>query len=403
MAILAECPTCHRKQSTKNKLCKCSEDLNKAKESKRVRYWLHYRLPGGKQKWEAVDSFEGCNGSSIEDARDAMAQRRKAKREKRLFDVRPDTETMFKELAEAYLEDEDIKSAPSNRVIRARLNNLNKAIGDMIVADILPRDLETHRARREKRGLSDSYIDDEITAGKTVINWAFKNLMVDGATLRNFKAVGKTTSMGDNARDRVLTVQEFNELYRQAAEHLKPILLAGYWTGLRENDIVGLTWDRVDLKKRIIHFEVKHRRRQKPKPRNLYIIDPLYDFLKTYSRPRDAKEDNHVFQYKGRPVKDITKSLETACRKAKIRYGKSKDGFIFHDLRHGSVTDMRKAKVDPLVNRVWHGHSLGNSAHGSYHTFDREDLRRAGQALLKYRQKQVKVKRQSQAKEAGNL
>jgi hypothetical protein len=40
MAILAECPICHRKQATKNKVCKCSENLDKAKKSKRVKYWI---------------------------------------------------------------------------------------------------------------------------------------------------------------------------------------------------------------------------------------------------------------------------------------------------------------------------------------------------------------------------
>jgi hypothetical protein len=38
-----------------------------------------------------------------------------------------------------------------------------------------------------------------------------------------------------------------------------------------------------------------------------------------------------------------------------------------------------------------------------YHTFDREDLKKAGQALLRYRQKQIKFKIQAKAKEAGNL
>jgi hypothetical protein len=38
MIILAECPICPREQATKNKACKCGEDLDKAKRSKRVKY-----------------------------------------------------------------------------------------------------------------------------------------------------------------------------------------------------------------------------------------------------------------------------------------------------------------------------------------------------------------------------
>ncbi|MBW1714968.1 MAG: site-specific integrase [Deltaproteobacteria bacterium] len=404
MAILIECPGCHRKQSRAKKICKCGEDLDKAKQSKKVQYWIVYRLPGGKQKWELVyDQETGEPTTSIEYAKAAEGKRRSQKRENRILDIKPDTKMTFKELSDQYLAEEDIKGASSYRVIRIRLNNLNKAIGEKIVANIKPRDLENYRARRENQGLSDSYIDDEIITGKTVINRAFENGIVSSETYRNFKAVKKVISVGDNARNRILTVIEFNDLHRHAAPHLKPILLAGYWTGLRENDILGLTWDRVDLEKRVIHFTVKHRRRQKPKPREIYIVDALYEPLRFLERQK-AGENSRVFQYKGRPVKDVTRSLKTACKGAKITYGKkSEDGFVFHDLRHTSVTDMRKAGVDPLVNRMWHGHSSGRTAHESYHTFDREDLKKVGELLTAWREEQAKAKRQIDGSQAGNL
>ena len=81
MAILAECPICHKKQKVTNKKCwnektkrGCGADLDKAKRSRRVRYWIQYRLPNGKQRKE----FVGC---SIEEARDADGKRRVQKRE----------------------------------------------------------------------------------------------------------------------------------------------------------------------------------------------------------------------------------------------------------------------------------------------------------------------------------
>ena len=48
MAILAQCPICRRRQSAKNKKCKCGENLDKAKKGKKVRYWIDYPLPNGK-------------------------------------------------------------------------------------------------------------------------------------------------------------------------------------------------------------------------------------------------------------------------------------------------------------------------------------------------------------------
>jgi hypothetical protein len=107
MAILAECPTCHNKQSTRNKVCSgkngCGLDLDKAKRSKKVRYWIQYRLPGGKQRKEYV-------GTSIEEARDAEGKRRVQKRENRIFDIVPEAKMTFSELAGCYLELEKVKA-----------------------------------------------------------------------------------------------------------------------------------------------------------------------------------------------------------------------------------------------------------------------------------------------------
>ena len=93
MAILAECPKCHNKQSVKKQVCKCGKNLEKAKRSRKVKYWIKYRLPGGKQRKEYV-------GFSIEEARDADGKRRGQKRENRIFDMLPASKITFDELTE---------------------------------------------------------------------------------------------------------------------------------------------------------------------------------------------------------------------------------------------------------------------------------------------------------------
>ena len=65
MAILSQCPICRRKQANRNKICiNCGNDMDKSKRSKKVRFWINYVLPGGKQRREFV-------GYSIREARDA--------------------------------------------------------------------------------------------------------------------------------------------------------------------------------------------------------------------------------------------------------------------------------------------------------------------------------------------
>jgi integrase len=388
MAILAECPTCKTKQSVKNKKCpSCGKSMDNAKKASRVRYWIRYRV-GVHQKTELVKG-EDVSPYSIEDAKAMHSKRVVQRKEGKIFDVKEDTKRTFREFSDWYLDLEDVKSASSYRIIRIRLENLNKEIGHKIVSQIEPNDLADYRAKREKQGKSDSYIDDEIGSGKAVINRAFQNGKVGIDTYRKWRSVKRLLSRGDNARNRHITTAEYEKLKAKASPHLKDILTALYWTGLRENDVLSLTWSQVDMKNRLIRFEVKRRRTQKPKPAEIFIVDELFVVLSRHNkRLRNVEEDDHVFHFRGGPIKIVKTAFRKACEKAKIPYGhKAMNGVVPHDFRHTSITDMRRAGVDPLVNRAWHGHSI-RDAHGGYHTIDLEDLKRAGEILESYRKEQ---------------
>ena len=95
MAIMAECPICRKKQSVKNKLCTCGQDLDESKRSQKVRYWISYRMPDGKQRRESLGAFEGLNAYSKTDAKIAMSKREVQKREKRILDMLPESKMIF--------------------------------------------------------------------------------------------------------------------------------------------------------------------------------------------------------------------------------------------------------------------------------------------------------------------
>ena len=75
MSVLQECPQCRLRQKTKNKRCKCGADLDKAKRSKKVRYWVAFRLPDGTQRQESLQSIADVDPYSIEDARAVDSKR----------------------------------------------------------------------------------------------------------------------------------------------------------------------------------------------------------------------------------------------------------------------------------------------------------------------------------------
>jgi len=373
MGILAECPYCHRKQANKNKLCRsCGENLDNAKSSKKVKYWINYRLPNGKQKRESVGSFVDLNGYSIEDARIANAKRTVQKVEKRMMDVKPDYKDTFQDLSDWYLKLEKVKAKAYFKILKINLNNFNAVFGNMIVGKIMPVDLENYQAMRKAKGLSDSYIDQEIGAARTMINKAFDNNMVDGDALRTFKKVKKLLKRNANARNRVLSQDEFQGLIDKLPRHTKGIVAMGYYTGMRKGEILSLTWDKIDLKYRVISLEASDTK--DGEPRKIPICDELHEILENIPRAIHTK---FVFLYRGKPINDIIYAIKEACDASGLPYGrKIKNGFTFHDLRHTFNTNMRKAGVAESVIMEITGHST-REMFDRYNTIDDDDTRQA--------------------------
>jgi len=348
MAVLAQCPVCKSRQSVKKKVCKnCSEDLDKAKAAKRVVYWISYRLPSGKQKQEPV-------GKSIEEARAADGKKKGQKKEGRLFDIKPDAKMTFKELADWYLELETVKGLASFKTVSGYVNKFNREYGKTIISKIRLMDLENLQEKRKKEGLKPKTIDDEINYVKTMIIKAFYNDIVGGDVLKAFQRVKPLLRRNSNARDRVLSKDEYEKLVLYAPKHLKRILIMAYWTGMRKRELKCLTWDKVDMQERIIRLEAEDTKEGKPK--TIPLGREAYRMLRSIPRPI---HDNHVFLYQGKPIqRNFSTGLKTACKEAGITWGREvKGGFIFHDIRHTFVTNMRKAGVSKSVRMSITGHA----------------------------------------------
>jgi integrase len=381
MSILAECPICRRKQSAKNKLCKCGENLDKAKRSKKVRYWINYRLPGGKQRREPV-SF------SIEEARAAEGKRRSQKRENRIFDMLPKSKATFDELTEWYLGLSKVKKLADYNGTKIRLNNFNKVFGDETVYTIKPIHIESYQTGRQSQGIRNTTIDLELNTIKIMINKAFDNDMVDGRTLKAFRNVKNISKKAEWTRNRTLTIKEYLKLLDNAALHLKGMLIVLFNTGMRPGEVKGLKWSYIDRKAMLIRLPADFTKEKAPKdiPINRHVKAVLD------SAPRAINHD-FVFTYKGSPVKlkgGPSEAFQTACKRARIPYGlKIKDGIVMKDFRRTFKTNMLKAGVDRVYRDKIVGHSLrGMDIH--YIVVGVDDLHNAMDKFTKWLDSEIK-------------
>lgn len=179
-----------------------------------------------------------------------------------------------------------------------------------------------------------------------------------------------------NERDRVLSQDEWTALYGAASAHLKPVLLVAYHFGQRLGEIVNLTWDRVDLHRGFITLRGVDTKTKKP--RRIPMTPAVRAALADLAKVRSLKT-NHVFLYKGAPIKRISRTFRTAKKAAGI------SDFRFHDLRHCASTNLRRAGIDTATAMKIVGHK-SEKMWKRYNAIEESDLVNAASKLNTYLQ-----------------
>jgi len=369
MAILGECPWCHKKQSIRNRMCTCGNGLVAAKRAKKVRYWVSYRLPGGKQRREPA-------GFSIEEARAAEGKRRAQKIESPgILEKVPAERMTFDELAEWYFGLSQVKKLTSFYRVKQGIANFNRALGNRIVSSLKPLDLESYQDKREEEGMAPATIDMEISLAKTMVIKAFDNDLVDGRTVKAFRRVKMKLRRAGNARRRTLSVGEYVSLLSLSLPHLKAFLALAFNTGMRTGELRGLRWSHIDREKWVIRLPADLPKEKRPK-----VIPMNHHVKRTLAGLPRAIHHDFVLTYQNEPIVThggIRNSFITACGKAGIPHGqKTPNGVTFHDIRRTVKTNMVNAGVDHVHRDIILGHSL----HGMdvrYMAPSEEDLHRA--------------------------
>ena len=389
MAILAECPICHRKQATRNKVCKCGENLDKAKRSKRVKYWIQYRLPGGRQKKESLAKFKDLNEYSIDDARKAEAQRTVQKTEGRIdemFKPKKESTWTFSQLATWWFSQDSVKARSDCGRLETAFKKFNQVFGHRLIRDVKLSELRNYQSQRRKEGQADSTTDHEThSAAKAAIKAAWFDNEVSAETWKtwqNFKKlISGKKARKQYARSRVLAIEEYCRLVPHLPRHLKALIEVDLFTGMRKSELVhdrtngesprGLMWKQIDFQSAKISLTDT----KTGIPRSIPITEQLESILKAI--PRTLGTDN-VFTYRGKPFSDARTGLKDACKSAGIPYGKKVEGgFVFGDLRRTAKTLMARAGVDKAYRDAILGHESQDMDRHYLHPDFERDLRAA--------------------------
>jgi integrase len=142
-------------------------------------------------------------------------------------------------------------------------------------------------------------------------------------------------------RLRWLTQEEITRLLDAAAKsrnkELRAVVIVALNTGLRLGELLGLTWERVDLSRGVIRLELTKSGRRREVPLNAESYDALVTL--------NPKASGRVFR-----TKSVRKAYENAVTNAKL------DDVNFHTLRHtfASWAVMRGVSLKELQELLGH-------------------------------------------------
>lgn len=151
-------------------------------------------------------------------------------------------------------------------------------------------------------------------------------------------------------RDRIPTPEECDRLFAACKQsrnkHLYNIVILALTTGARLGEILGLTWDCVDLQHNCLHLkETKNSR-----PRSIPLTDSMAQFFQQLQFTRLTHQQ---FVFPGRkPFQktSIRKAWEGACKRAGIT------NLHFHDSRHFFSTAAAQVAMNTTQLAVATGH-----------------------------------------------
>lgn len=194
--------------------------------------------------------------------------------------------------------------------------------------DVTTADIEQMKLQRlENDKVAKATVDKNVAVAKSLFNWCINQGLTNANPVKKVKLFHE-----DNERVRFLDPEtEYPKLLEEARNgpwYLEPIVVLDVNTGLRRRNILGLRWDQVDFKRRIIRIES---RTKSGRPHNLPLNDTALQKLQELHQKTALYP--YVFvhlegKFEGQPITDIKNAFNGAVDRAKIQ------NFRFHDLRH---------------------------------------------------------------------
>lgn len=210
---------------------------------------------------------------------------------------------------------------------------LRQGLGSLSLSDLTPIDLKSYCSKRRKgllgvRPVGDATLRRELAIFQAAVNHAVKARRIPAAL-----APSITLPPASGPRERYLDLDEIDRLLKTAStmrddarlSRIERFLALALFTGARKEAILKLTWDRVDVAKRLIDYRDPTLKATKKRRATVPIADALLPVLE---RAYAERRGNFVLDTTG-PIRSV---FERCVAKAEL------EDVTPHTLRHTWAT-----------------------------------------------------------------
>jgi integrase len=291
----------------------------------KIVYYIRYRYQGRPIVEKTGLSYKAALGRRYQ-RREQMEDPRYVPPPVRAREQRIRTRVTFAEFGKVFMRDWASTRRSETTWFKPMVHLLNETFGKKYLDAITQHMITRYIATRRKKCKA-ATVNHDLRFLKCLFNRAVEWGYLDENPARRIKPLREPATP-----TRFLSREETERLKAAADEHLLPLLRAALLTGMRRGELLGLTWDRVDLERRMIRLE----HTKSGDPRDVPINDDLAELLDELPR----YDHGRVFTYRGRPIDSVKKSWEKTRRRAKL------PDVRFHDLRHTWASRLVAAGVD---------------------------------------------------------
>ncbi|CAN5254683.1 site-specific integrase [soil metagenome] len=148
----------------------------------------------------------------------------------------------------------------------------------------------------------------------------------------------KTYNNGSKVRVRWITESQAQTLLGELPEHQREVVVFALSTGLRQGNVLALTWGQVHLDRHMLMIEHGDTKNGEA------LGVPLNDVAMAVLERQQGKHETNVFTFRGKPLRSAN---TRAWRAALVKSGIT--NFRWHDLRHTWASWLRQNDVPTWV------------------------------------------------------